>query len=155
MQTYKSSFVVILALSLGILGAGCGTAAPIEPSREPRPASGSVPAPQPSQPASETPTPLPSNVPTDIPTAPNSEVINSSYDAERKIARILLSTPDRADRVFANVSGQLVRNGFLQTSDMTTGDTRTILFTKGNLTMGLTLIQEIDVTNYEVSREER
>lgn len=169
MKSYKYSFAAILVLCLVVLGAGCGSSsAPVNPptgtrttpTPAPQPAQPSRPSQpsQPSQPArqpvSETPTPLPAGVPSDIPTAPNSEIINTSNDPARKIVTLTLSSPDRSDRVFASMSAQLTRNGFSQTSDSALGNTRTIVFKKGTVTMSITLIQEVDVTNYQVSREE-
>lgn len=65
-----------------------------------------------------------------------------------------MSSPDQSDRVLAAIAGQLTANGFTQKSDSTASNTRLVIFKKGNVTMGINLIQEIDVTNYEVSREE-
>ncbi len=70
------------------------------------------------------------------------------------MVKALLSSQDSSDRVFESLSGQLTRNGFSKTVDSTIGNTRQVIFKKGSLTMGITLIQELDVTNYEISREE-
>lgn len=158
---YPRSVAAFALLFLPVfLGAGCRSSSSVDASREARTVSESPtsptsqPSPSNGQNANDVLTPLPSNFPSDIPTAPNSMVINTSVDSERKIVKALLSSQDSSDRVYESLFGQLTGNGFSKTVDSTIGNTRQVIFEKGSLTMSITLIQELDVTNYEISREE-
>lgn len=150
----------IILMALALLGAGCASQSNTETPRNvpTAPTQGTQPQQQQpaqrNQPQAQTPTQLPSNVPSDVPAAPNSTIINTSVDSTGKNVRVLMSSPDQSDRVLAAIAGQLTANGFTQKSDSTASNTRLVIFKKGNVTMGINLIQEIDVTNYEVSREE-
>jgi hypothetical protein len=141
----------ILACVLLFLGAGCagsssvGTA-PQTPGAAPQPA---APAPAAAR------VQLPSNVPSDVPTAPNSELINTSVSQDQKRITLTLVSQDRSETVLASLKQQLTQSGFAQTSDTSAGEaSRVILFKKGTVTMGITLLPQVDVTNYVVERDE-
>jgi hypothetical protein len=90
-----------------------------------------------------------------VPTAPNSELINTGISQNQKRITLTLVSQDRPEVVLASLKQQLTQSGFVQTSDTSTGEaSRSVLFKKGNVAMGVTLLPQVDVTNYVVEREE-